>query len=268
MTTDLTKVLPESFIEDWLITEVLHVVKSGKEATVYCCRAHPHTGQTLLAAKVYRDRRNRGFKNDAIYQEGRVILNERVNRAFQNKTRFGREFQFQSWKGHEYEVLTRLHRAGADVPRPFANDGDALLIEYFGEQKLPAAPLGTLSLDRDEAHRLFAQWVRNLEIMLVNNVVHGDLSPYNILYTDGRLVIIDFPQAVDPRFNRNALSLFERDVTNVCEYFARQGVRSEPDRLARDLWRRFADHADQRGSSFNASLKDGLLELCPPEYLH
>ena len=48
MTVDLANVLPESFYEDWLITEVLHVVKSGKEATVYCCRAHPHTGEKLI----------------------------------------------------------------------------------------------------------------------------------------------------------------------------------------------------------------------------
>jgi len=42
--------LPGSFYEDWLITEVVRVVKSGKEATVYCCRAHPSQGTDLLAA--------------------------------------------------------------------------------------------------------------------------------------------------------------------------------------------------------------------------
>jgi RIO kinase 1 len=260
-------VLPESFYEDWLITEVLHVVKSGKEATVYCCRAHPHTGEKLLAAKVYRDRRNRGFKNDAVYQEGRFIGSTRVVRALEKKTRFGRECQFEFWKSHEYEMLRMLHGAGADVPRPIANDGDTLLLEYFGAEKLPAPTLGAIQLERDEAHRLFGQFVRNLEVMLVTNVVHGDLSPYNILYVDGRLVIIDFPQAVDPRFNRNALRLFTRDVATVCEYFSRFGVHVDPPRLARDLWRRFADHEDQRGSGFNSMLKDGLLEMCPPEYL-
>jgi RIO kinase 1 len=255
MNVDLATVLPESFYEDWLITEVLHVVKSGKEATVYCCRAHPHTGEKLITAKVYRDRRNRGFKNDAVYQEGRFIGSTRVVRALEKKTRFGRECQFEFWKSYEFETL-----------RPIANDGDTLLIEYFGEEKLPAPPLGNVELDRDEAHRLFSQFVRNMEVLLVANIVHGDLSPYNILYVGGRLVIIDFPQAVDPRFNRNAFKLLLRDLENVCEYFSRFGVRTEPQRLARDLWRRFADHEDQRGSGFNSTLKDGLLEMCPPEY--
>src|SRR5438270_7415259 len=84
----------EHFFTEGMITEVLHVVKSGKEATVYCCQAHPSTGVELLAAKVYRPRNQRGFKNDAIYREGRVIREGHVRRAVQNKSRFGREVQF------------------------------------------------------------------------------------------------------------------------------------------------------------------------------
>jgi RIO kinase 1 len=79
--------------------------------------------------------------------------------------------------------------------------------------------------------------------MLYRNVIHGDLSPYNVLVWDGRATVIDLPQAVDPRKNRHADVLLERDVTKICEYFARFGVRSSPQQLASDLstaWR-FAD---------------------------
>ena|SRR5438874_5357512 len=96
------------FYTEGLITEVLYTVKSGKEATVYCCQAHPSTGAELLAAKVYRPRNNRGFKNDAIYQEGRVILEGHVRRAVQNKSRFGREAQFAMWVNYEFEALRDL----------------------------------------------------------------------------------------------------------------------------------------------------------------
>jgi len=44
------------FYDRWLITDVLDLVKTGKEATVYCCRAHPETGTKFLAAKLYRHR--------------------------------------------------------------------------------------------------------------------------------------------------------------------------------------------------------------------
>src|SRR5260221_401525 len=86
------------FFAGGMISEVLYTVKSGKEATVYCCQARPSMGADLLAAKVYRPRTNRSFKNDAIYQEGRVILKGQVRRAVEKKTRFGREAQFAIWR--------------------------------------------------------------------------------------------------------------------------------------------------------------------------
>jgi len=98
----------DSFFAQGLITEVLYTVKSGKEATVYCCKAHPSTGAKLLAAKVYRPRNNRSFKNDAVYQEGRVILEGHVRRAIENKSRFGREAQFAMWVNYEFEGLKVL----------------------------------------------------------------------------------------------------------------------------------------------------------------
>ena len=64
-----------------------------------------------------------------------------------------------------------------------------------------------------------------IERWLGVNLVHGDLSPYNILYWKGRCVAIDFPQAVDPRFNDAARSLLERDISNLAKYFARMGVK-------------------------------------------
>src|SRR5690348_2819317 len=98
----------DSFFTQGLISEILYTVKSGKEATVYCCKANPSTGSKLLAAKVYRPRNNRGFKNDAIYQEGRVILKGQVRRAVENKSRFGREVQFAMWVNYEFEALKAL----------------------------------------------------------------------------------------------------------------------------------------------------------------
>src|SRR4051812_2874800 len=81
------------FFEEDLITDVVQVVKSGKEGTVYCCRASERTGHDLLAAKIYRSSEHRMFHNSAVYQEGRVIVDKRVQRAVTNKSRFGRSFQ-------------------------------------------------------------------------------------------------------------------------------------------------------------------------------
>jgi RIO kinase 1 len=79
----------------------------------------------------------------------------------------------------------------------------------------------------------------NIAVWLAHDRVHGDLSPFNILYTEGRLVVIDFPQAVDPRMAPAARRLLERDVANVCKYFTRHGIEADAAGIARDLWERF-----------------------------
>jgi RIO kinase 1 len=232
--------IPESFFEDDLITDVLHVVKSGKEATVYCCRAHPSTGARLLAAKVYRLREVRSFKNDAVYQQGRVIgagrADRRLQRAVRNKSRKGREAQFADWVSQEFQTLRRLSAAGADVPRPLGCSESAVLIEYVGEDRAPAPQLVHVSLAPREVRPLFERILRNVETCLACDRVHGDLSAFNILYWEGQVRIIDFPQSVNPHANRNAFTLLVRDIENVCDYFAPYGIMSDPYRLARQIW--------------------------------
>ena len=229
----------EHFFTEGLITEVLHVVKSGKEATVYCCQAHPSTGVELLAAKVYRSRNNRGFKNDAIYQEGRRILDGHVCRAVQNKSRFGREAQFGIWIDYEFAALNALYKAGADTPKPITRSSNAILMEYLGDRQQAAPSLQSVELARDAVYPVFDRLMRNIELWLANNYVHADLSAYNVLYWQNEVRIIDFPQAVDPRFNPNARSLLTRDIENICRYMERYGLQRDGHAIADRLWRRF-----------------------------
>jgi RIO kinase 1 len=227
------------FIDQGLIDEVLGVVKSGKEATVYCCSTSGRSAP-LLAAKVYRSRNVRRFSNDAVYTAGRQRQKHRREaRAIENRSRFGREAAFEKWVADEYETLSILHRAGADVPEPIAMSGPVIMMEYIGDAEEPAPPLSSVTLGRDEADGLFRRLLRNIELALACDRVHGDLSAFNVLYRPGAPCIIDFPQAVDPRFNPNALALLERDIENLHGYFARYGIRADPGHIARDLWGRF-----------------------------
>ena len=58
----------------------------------------------------------------------------------------------------------------------------------------PNAPtLSEVSLDPDEAVPLFDEVWRTVELMLAHDLIHGDLSAYNILYWEGSAVVIDFP---------------------------------------------------------------------------
>jgi RIO kinase 1 len=147
--------------------------------------------------------------------------------------------QHALWVNHEWETLRRLHAVGADVPTPLARTDGALLMSYCGDAETAAPRLQDVTLRPDEAHRLFAGLMCNVELWLANDTVHGDLSAFNVLYWDGRATVIDFPQAVDPRFNPHALDLLRRDVENLCRYFGRFGVRADAARITDTLWRRF-----------------------------
>lgn len=239
MRTETEETALEPFVDDGLITQVLQVVKGGKEATVYLCQAGQSTGLDLLVAKVYRPRDHRNFRKDAVYKAGRVIKDTRARRAMERKTRFGREADEGWWVSREHEVLTLLHEAGADVPRPLGCSGSALLMEYLGDRTSPAPQLRQVAPSREEARTLFDRLMWNVELALAHNLIHADLSPYNVLYWEGRATIIDLPQAVDPRTNPNALDLLGRDVGNLCRYFTRFGIDRDPTAITRGLWTGF-----------------------------
>lgn len=239
----------ERLYDQQLIADVMALVKGGKEANVYRCAAGPVIGATWAAAKVYRPRMFRQLRNDKRYREGRTILtaegrpvketDHRLMRAIGKKTAFGAEVSHTSWLMYEYTTLEKLHAAGAAVPKPYGVSGNAILMEYIGDEQLAAPLLSEVRLERHEAWPLFEELIRNIELMLSLGLVHGDLSAYNVLYWDGDITLIDFPQVTDARTNPNARAIFDRDVQRLCEYFARYGIQRNAGGLANALWGQF-----------------------------
>jgi len=237
------------FYDQQLITDVLAQIKGGKEASVYRCLAHPLTGVEFLAAKVYRPRMYRTMRNDYVYREGRQILasdgkevnpsDSRTMRAIGKKTTFGVQVSQTSWLMHEYAMMQALYQAGADVPRPVESAENAILMSYHGDEHMAAPTLNSVRLPKGEARALWARVLRNVDLMLAQGKIHGDLSAYNILYWEGEITLIDFPQVTDCYANRNAHDILRRDIWRVGEYFQAQGVRCDPDAVLDELWKRY-----------------------------
>ena len=226
------------------ISDVLRKVKGGKEASVYLCRSGPAIDVPLVAAKVYRPRRLRNLKNDSQYRSGRVDLDEnrqaivrdRDIHAMEKRTVYGEELRHQSWIAYEFQTLEILREAGADVPKPYALEKNSILMDYIGDLEVAAPTLNTVTLDPDEVTPLFERVIRNVDLLLSNQRIHGDLSAYNILYWEGDITLIDFPQVVPPEGNPAAWTIFLRDITRVCQYFTSQGLKCDARKLAADLW--------------------------------
>lgn len=228
----------EGFVTGRLITGVIGKIKEGKEAAVHLCRAHADTGQTLFAAKLHRAFEHRRFRDDAVYREGRVIGSRTVAKSMARRSRFGQQMLGATWLDAEYRALCDMADAGVRVPAVFGRGDRALLLEFIGSPDGEAAPpLRALHPTFHEAQALWLDLRESMQMARGANLVHADLSPYNILVQGREAHLIDWPPAVDPRKNPNARWLWERDVRNVLAYFARFGVTENAAALADALWR-------------------------------
>jgi RIO kinase 1 len=235
---------------DWLVTELaavdteLGIVKTGKEADVFLVsRGVPDSGRScLLAAKRYRAAEHRMFHRDAGYLEGRRVRESRVNRAMSKRTGFGKEIIAGQWAAAEFGALYRLWEVGRElgvriVPYPVQILGTELLLEFLGTPDGQAAPrLAQLRPEPGELVDLWQQLVTALGVLARCQIAHGDLSAYNILVHDGRLVLIDLPQVVDVVSNPHGARLLHRDVNNVAGWFAARGLTGvDVEELTTDL---------------------------------
>lgn len=229
----------------WVITSgdaydvELGVVKTGKEADVDLVqRVDIATGRAvLLAAKRYRPAQHRMFHRDAGYLEGRSVRRTREMRAMSTRTEFGREMIAGQWAAAEFSMLGRLWSAGAPVPYPVQMHGTELLLEFIGDvaSRTAAPRLAETARDRDAVEDLWHQCVAAVLALGTAGYTHGDLSPYNVLVHDGRLVLIDLPQVVDLFGNPQGFEFLARDCRNICRWFASRGVDADADRLTRDV---------------------------------
>jgi RIO kinase 1 len=223
----------------WLVTELAAVdtehgvLKTGKEADAcLITRAVPGTERScMLVAKRYRSHDHRMFHRDSGYLEGRRDRKSRTNRAMAKRTEFGKEAIAGQWAMAEFNSLILLWQACEQlgiapfVPYPVQILGTEVLMQYIGAPDGVAAErLASVRGDDAVINDLWQQMLLAVRVMARCGYTHGDLSPYNILVHEGRLVVIDLPQIVDLVANPLGRRFLERDLHNVVTWFAARGV--------------------------------------------
>jgi len=204
-------------LADGVIDEVLGRLKSGKEANISLVRR----GDAVLAAKVYKDRSTRSFKNNADYKEGRKVRNSRTQRAMDSGGRFGRDAAEQAWKSAEADALYKLVGSGVRVPTPVMFYEGVLLMELVKDAEgRPAPRMIDVAIEPAAAIGVYADLLAQVIAMLCCDLIHGDLSPYNILAAADGPTIIDFPQVVSAVHSSRAEFFFLRDFDNVVRFIS------------------------------------------------
>ena len=194
-------------------------------------------GDDTRCAKVFKEAKQRSFKQAVQYQEGRKERNSRRARAMAKKTRYGQKEQEQAWLTAEVDALYRLAAAEVRVPKPYGFVDGVLLMEMITDAEGDVAPrLDDVTLTEEQALRYHAKVIQDVVRMLCAGLIHGDLSEFNVLVDADGPVIIDLPQAVDAAGNNSAAAMLERDVNNMRAYFGRFAPELLATHYGKEMW--------------------------------
>ncbi|MFX1474934.1 MAG: serine protein kinase RIO [Promethearchaeota archaeon] len=178
-------------------------ISTGKEANVYWA---VQPDGTDVAIKIYRIS-TFNFKRITAYLEGDPRFT-RVPRS--------RSALITAWASKEFKNLQRAERVGVRVPKPIIVKRNVLVMEFIGEEGLPAPLMQKVEPENPEETRdVLLRAISTLYHQA--NLVHADLSEYNVMLWN-EPVIIDVSQAVlldHPYSNQ----FFERDIRNILSYF-------------------------------------------------
>ena len=186
-------------------------IARGKEAHVF----HGTGESGPVAVKIFHTS-NAVFKNLVQYIEG--------DPRFGGLKRRHRDL-VDIWVRKEFRNLSRLEKWGLAVPKPLGVHKNVLVMEYLGTQNAPSPRLRDVQVV-DPA----AVYEELLEFLAVArqkaNMVHGDFSPYNIMWHGDRPVVIDVGQAV-VQSHPKSQEFLVRDVTRLVEWANKNGVEIE-----------------------------------------
>jgi RIO kinase 1 len=188
-------------------------ISTGKEGGVF----RATLGTEFRAVKIYRIS-NTVFRNLPLYAL------DALRRESSVKNFGGLIF---AWTRREHTILGRLADAGVRAPHPYGHFRNVLVMEFIGDRDGMAAPR-MVDAEIDDPAALYEDLVVQVGRMAREaKLVHGDLSPYNVLYHEGHAVLIDVAQAI-PADHPEARRLMERDVGHFAKFLGKLGVSVEP----------------------------------------
>jgi RIO kinase 1 len=206
-----TRMVLYRFLSSGVLNELNGVVSAGKEARVYSGKTT--TGEER-AVKIY-------LTSSAEFKKGMMMYIEGDYR-FKNIKRDTRSL-ISTWAQKEFRNLDAADKAKVRVPKPIAVERNVVVMEFIGKDGANAPSLKEQPpKDPQKTYKLLLTYMKRLYQKA--ELVHGDLSEYNLMIWKGKLIMFDMSQSV-PTSHPLAEFLLNRDITNVNRFFSRQGVK-------------------------------------------
>ncbi len=207
------------FFNKKIIEKLNFVIARGKEADIYIAEAGSSEkvrGNQFVIMKFFRVETSSFFK-----MEDYMIGDPRFSRI---KATSKYEV-VKLWCAKEFGNLEIAGKARVNAPRPFMFNGSILAMSLIGDDATPAPRLRDIELEfPEETLDVILEEIRKL---YRGNLVHSDISEYNILMSDNVPYLIDFGQAVVTAHPK-AMDFLSRDISNILSYFEKQyGINRE-----------------------------------------
>ena len=208
-----TRMILFKLLNSNFLSEINGCLSTGKEANVYYAKG---TGTQEYAVKIFKTSilvfkdRDRYVSGEHRFRHGYCKSNPRK--------------MVRTWAEKEMRNLKRLHMAGVPCPQPYLLKQHVLVMDFLGEDGWCAPRLKDATLSSAELDECYRTVVLDMRRMYHEcNLVHGDLSEYNLLWYRGRAVIIDVSQSVE-HAHPYATDFLKKDIANITEFFGRNGV--------------------------------------------
>lgn len=127
------------------------------------------------------------------------------------------------WAKKEFTNLAELRKASVLCPVSVSFHRNILVMSYIGSKDLPAPMLKDADFDPEKVFRDVVDMMT--KTYRKANLVHADLSEYNMLYYRKKVYFIDVGQSVHIKHPSSEIFL-RRDIFNVCTFFRKYGVAS------------------------------------------
>lgn len=203
-----------------VLKQLYGTIESGKESVVFLADT-PDDERVLV--KIYMTRAG-SFREMKNYLRGDPRFRE-----FKDT----RRAIIEEWCKKEYRNLGKASNV-VKCPEPIAYEKNILVMEFIGRDFSPYPKLKDVEIENPlEAYKSVTKGVKRL--WEEEELVHGDLSEYNILVRENELVWIDFSQGVHKN-HPEAEEMLERDVFNVAKFFSKQGADIDPENAYQELF--------------------------------
>lgn len=206
------------------ISAIGGAISTGKEANVFY--AEDGDGKAL-ALKIYRIQ-SANFNTMGEYMAG--------DPRFSSIRKSKKEFIF-AWTKKEYANLIRARDAGINCPAAYFFDRNILLMEFCGkdETAYPQLRQAAAGFTKSQGEEIYHAVIADMKTLFNEaNLVHADLSEFNILFDGKKHIIIDMGQAVLPE-HPGAVRYLIRDIKNINRFFSRFCEPLDDEAIFRDI---------------------------------